>query len=278
MPDTTSTTLDGKLIQDRILPTALLAAAKGGIVKPLVTEVPMEGGTLILNEIEGLVATAQPEGVPPANTQQATYNKATVVSGQKTVKVHLTRQAIRRARNNMFDLVDIQAQLMGQAIADVVDESIVDLFPLFTTVTVSHAGATHRTIYHRNAIAKLAAQGIPAPSLRCVLHPAQAEDLFNDYNNPSTTRRPTDDNDPFLEGRINGVPVYASALVDLTGSDAYGLMFDPFAIVYGVEEDIYIDQVWNYEKNGLDLYARIEYGVAIWSQKRGCSILTDATL
>lgn len=177
---------------------------------------------------------------------------------------------------------DLGRQL-GGALAQAMDESIVDLFASFTA-SVGSAGTEVTAATIMQAAAKLRAAGIPMQGAVCVLHPFQAYNVKVGLLNAGGSYGASPDlanaagRDYFI-GRIGGIDIFESASADIDGNDdAVGAVFHPAAIGLVMKRDIRIATQRDESLRGFEVVASAAWGAGIIDAAKGVKIIGDAAL
>lgn len=177
---------------------------------------------------------------------------------------------------------DVGRQL-GAALAQGMDETLVDLFASFSS-SVGSAGTEVTAATIMAAAAKLRAASVPMQGLVCVLHPFQAYNLKQGFLNAGGNFGAASDianavGREYFVGRIGGVDIYESASIDIDGSDdAVGAMFHPAALGLALKRDIRIALQRDESLRGFEVVASAAWGAAIIDNTKGVKIVGDAAL
>lgn len=177
---------------------------------------------------------------------------------------------------------DVGRQL-GAALAQGMDETIVDLFGSFSA-SVGSAGSEVTAATIMAAAAKLRAASVPMQGLVCVLHPFQAYNLKQGFLNAGGNFGAASDianavGREYFVGRIGGVDIYESASIDIDASDdAVGAMFHPAALGLALKRDIRIALQRDESLRGFEVVASAAWGAAIIDNTKGVKIVGDAAL
>lgn len=177
---------------------------------------------------------------------------------------------------------DVGRQL-GAALAQGMDETLVDLFGSFSS-SVGSAGTEVTAATIMAAAAKLRAASVPMQGLVCVLHPFQAYNLKQGFLNAGGNFGAASDianavGREYFVGRIGGVDIYESASIDIDASDdAVGAMFHPAALGLALKRDIRIALQRDESLRGFEVVASAAWGAAIIDNTKGVKIVGDAAL
>lgn len=238
-----------------LLPTlvaqALVSSREVGPMVNLVPRYQMDQGTLTLPNVGTLSVSALTEGVEVGLNKSATIGSATLTAGKWGGGAVLSDEAVRRALNGNFDLLNEYAVGFGVAYGQEIDGALVDLFSGLDT-HIGTAGTELTLALAMQAPFKLRAAKIPGPFFM-VLHPNQGYNLVKDMVAPGTMTAPMVESlnalgvdlngaKPYWLRDVIGVPCYYDPFIDVDGSDdAYGACFNPMALAYGVEKDMTIE-------------------------------------
>ena len=175
-------------------------------------------------------------------------------------------------------------RILGDALAQAMDESIVDLFTSATTEVGPGAGAEVTVEHIMKGAAQLRANSVPTTGLVAVLHPLQAFNVKKGFLNAggsfgaSTAAADTAARDYFI-GRIGGVDIYESASCDVDASDdAIGALFHPAALGMALKRDIRIALQRDESIRGFEVVASAAWGTGILDATKIVKITGDAAL
>ena len=174
-------------------------------------------------------------------------------------------------------------KILGDSIAQAMDELIVDLFSSVTTEVGPGAGneLTVETIL--KAAATLRANSVPMNGLVAVLSPFQAFNikkvLLNAGGTLGNNSVANEIAREYFVGRIAGVDIYESASVDVDGNDdAVGAVFHPAAIGMVMKRDLRIATERDESLRGFEIVASAAFGAGILDQNKIVKLTGDSAL
>lgn len=175
-------------------------------------------------------------------------------------------------------------RVLGDALAQAMDETIVDLFASASTDVGPGAGAEVTVEHIMKGAASLRAAGVPMQGLVAVLHPHQAFNVKKTFLNAggsfgaSTAAADTVAREYFV-GRIGGVDIYESASMDVnTDDDAIGAVFHPASIGMALKRDIRIALQRDESIRGFEVVASAAWGTGIIDGAKIVKLTGDAAL
>lgn len=174
-------------------------------------------------------------------------------------------------------------RVLGDAVAQAMDETIVDLFTSASADTGPGAGAELTADHVLKAAATLRNNSVPMQGLVCVLSPFQAYNLKKTLANVGGTLTSTPNmeyagNEYFL-GKLFGISMFESASIDVDGSDdAIGAVFHPAAIGMVMKRDLRIMQEYDASLRGTEYVASAAFGAAILDQNKIVKLTSDSAL
>jgi hypothetical protein len=173
--------------------------------------------------------------------------------------------------------------VLGQAIAQAMDELIVDLFTNATTEVGPGVGneVTVETIL--KAAARLRANSVPMTGIVAVLSPSQAFNIKKTLLNAGGTLGNNDLANlaarEYFVGRIAGIDIYESASIDIDNNDdAVGAVFHPAAIGMVMKRDLRIATERDESLRGFEIVASSAFGAGILDQNKIVKITSDSAL
>jgi len=179
---------------------------------------------------------------------------------------------------------DVGRQL-GAALAQAMDETIVDLFSSFTASEGPGAGNELTVEHILKAAAQLRANSVPMQGLVAVLHPYAAYNLKKGFLNAGGDFGASPDlantvAREYFVGRIGGIDIYESASIDLGSApfNSTGAVFHPAAIGMALKRDIRIALQRDESLRGFEVVASAAWGAGIIDNVKGVKLISDANL
>jgi hypothetical protein len=178
---------------------------------------------------------------------------------------------------------DVGRQL-GAALAQAMDQSVVDLFTSFTASKGPGAGSELTVEHILAAGATLRAASVPMTGLVAVLHPFAAYNLKKGFLNAGGSFGASPDlantvAREYFVGRIGGIDIYESASIDIdSGDDAIGAVFHPAAIGMTLKRDIRIALQRDESLRGFEVVASAAWGASIIDNVKGVKLISDAAI
>jgi hypothetical protein len=178
---------------------------------------------------------------------------------------------------------DVGRQL-GAALAQAMDQSVVDLFTSFTASKGPGAGSELTVEHILAAGATLRAASVPMTGLVAVLHPFAAYNLKKGFLNAGGNFGASPDlantvAREYFVGRIGGIDIYESASIDIdSGDDAIGAVFHPAAIGMTLKRDIRIALQRDESLRGFEVVASAAWGASIIDNVKGVKLISDAAI
>ena len=174
-------------------------------------------------------------------------------------------------------------RILGDAIAQAMDETIVDLFTSVTTEVGPGAGVEMTADHLMKAAATLRSKSCPMNGLVAVLSPFQAYNVkktllnaggsFGNNNVANELAR------EYFVGRIGGIDVYESASVDIDGDDdAVGAVFHPAAIGMVMKRDLRIATERDESLRGFEIVASAAWGAGLLDQNKIVKLTGDSAV
>jgi hypothetical protein len=267
--------------------------------------------------MKNLVTMYDMQGTPGMTAAVPVYPKATAVGAagadltdDSALDTMASVDIAAQEFGNMTTLTDIVAEssplsvaqdvgrVLGEGIAQAMDEVIVDLFNSGAITEVGPGAGGELTIEHLlKAGATLRNASVPMSGLVAVLHPLAAFNLKKSLlNSGGTIRQDSNDDsaaaifggspelqnqagrDYFL-GTVAGIKIFESASIDVDGSgDAVSAVFHPGAIGLVMKRDLRIATQRDESKRATEIVATSAFGAARLSNAKICKITSDATL
>jgi len=179
---------------------------------------------------------------------------------------------------------DVGRQL-GAALAQAMDETIVDLFSSFTASEGPGVGNELTVEHILKAAAQLRANSVPMQGLVAVLHPYAAYNLKKGFLNAGGDFGASPDlantvAREYFVGRIGGIDIYESASIDLGSApfNSTGAVFHPAAIGMALKRDIRIALQRDESLRGFEVVASAAWGAGIIDNVKGVKLISDANL
>ena len=277
-----------------------------GVANGVLFENITQAAQFVFNEnamLRQLVTTYDMTGTPGLTASVPVYGKVTN-SGALAAGADLSNEAITPSAiditaaeyGHMSTIQDIVVEaspldvgsdigrILGDALAQAMDESIVDLFTSATTEVGPGAGAEVTVEHIMKGAARLRANSVPTTGLVAVLHPLQAFNVKKSFLNAggsfgaSTAAADTAAREYFI-GRIGGVDIYESASMDIdVNDDAIGAVFHPAALGMALKRDIRIALQRDESIRGFEVVASAAWGTGLLDQAKIVKITGDAAL
>jgi hypothetical protein len=267
--------------------------------------------------MKNLVTMYDMQGTPGMTASVPVYPKASAVgaagadlSDDSALDTMASVDIAAQEFGNMTTLQDIVAEssplsvaqdvgrVLGEGIAQAMDEVIVDLFNSGAITEVGPGAGGELTIEHLlKAGATLRNASVPMSGLVAVLHPLAAFNLKKSLlNSGGTIRQDSNDEtaatifggspdlqnqagrDYFL-GTVAGIRIFESASIDVDGSgDAVSAVFHPGAIGLVMKRDLRIATQRDESKRATEIVATAAFGAARLDNAKIAKITSDATL
>jgi hypothetical protein len=173
--------------------------------------------------------------------------------------------------------------VLGAAVAQAMDEVIVDLFGSASTDVGPGAGNPLTMDHILKAAATLRRNRVPMQGIVAVLSPAAAYNLKKTLVNTGGSLSNNDlanaaARDYYL-GTVAGVAMYESASIDIDGSDdAISAVFHPAAIGMVMKRDLRIATQRDESIRGFEVVSSAAFGAAVLDQAKIVKMTSDSTL
>jgi hypothetical protein len=173
--------------------------------------------------------------------------------------------------------------VLGAAVAQAMDEVIVDLFGSASTDVGPGAGNPLTMDHILKAAATLRRNSVPMQGIVAVLSPAAAYNLKKTLVNTGGSLSNNDlanaaARDYYL-GTVAGVAMYESASIDIDGSDdAISAVFHPAAIGMVMKRDLRIATQRDESIRGFEVVSSAAFGAAVLDQAKIVKMTSDSTL
>ena len=173
-------------------------------------------------------------------------------------------------------------KVLGDAVAQAMDEAIVDLFASASTdVGTSTGELTIDQIL--KAAATLRNNSVPMDEVVAVVNPLAAynlkKTLLNSGTNPSANDLVNTAARNYFLGRVAGVDIYESASIDVDGTpSAINAVFHKGAIGMVMKRDLRIATQRDESIRGFEVVASAAFGAEILDQNKIVKIASDAAL
>ena len=173
-------------------------------------------------------------------------------------------------------------KVLGDAVAQAMDEAIVDLFASASTdVGTSTGELTIDQIL--KAAATLRNNSVPMDEVVAVVNPLAAynlkKTLLNSGTNPSANDLVNTAARNYFLGRVAGVDIYESASIDVDGTpSAINAVFHKGAIGMVMKRDLRIATQRDESIRGFEVVASAAFGAAILDDNKIVKIASDAAL
>jgi len=173
-------------------------------------------------------------------------------------------------------------RVLGDALAQAMDQSIVDLFTSASTEVGPGAGAEMTADHLLKAAATLRNNSVPQ-GMVAVLSPFQAynvkKTLVNAGGSFSDSAMAEQVGREYFIGRLFGIDCYESASIDVDGSDdAIGAVFHPAAIGMVMKRDLRIATQRDESLRGFEIVASAAFGAGLLDQAKIVKLTSDSAL
>lgn len=179
---------------------------------------------------------------------------------------------------------DIRAgatQELSQGAADKIDGDVLASIASFTGGSVGATGSTMIWGYLFAAQSILRAAGVPRPYY-AVLDPYQWHDLAKVAMVSATvTNAPAFQDEVMRNFYVSNVAgldgIYVSSNVKAVGSDAFGAVFNPWALAFDLRRPIRIEPERDASKRAWELNMSALYATGVWRPLWGVMVVSDIT-
>jgi hypothetical protein len=264
-----------------IFERSLLVAREGGLLPSLVSNYSAMGRMLRqFNTRPEVSYETVEDAVDYSNSTH--FNKTlvgTLTPGEVIAQFILTDANIESdpdgARNQA-------AQELGEAAAKKIDVDLLSVFSSFSVDTGTGGSAFSTTIL-ADAISRLRAAYAPSGGLRAVLHPYHWHDIFLELGVPATdlankdsmTARALQD---YWMANYLGVPIYTTANIAVSSSNAVSAVFAPQALAFDVRRAYRLEPERDASLRAWELNATMVYAYGLGERPAwGVKITADAT-
>lgn len=279
--ETTGTTL-AALFSD-VQQAALFTMQERGFMRPLVRNFNLTGqpGKQAKVGIYPAVATSSlvsGEGTDATNVA-ITATEKTFDADEIAALVTLTDTARDSADDNTAASI---GRILGETMAKKVDEDIAALFSGFSN-TVGGTGIELTADLIFQAVATLRGNSVMGPYVG-VFHPNQMYNLKKQLANAGSASVPSlsDVGNAALAegfvGRIAGVDLYESSVVEASGTDFIGAIMHPDAIAYCLKKDITLETQRDASLRATEIVGSMTYAVGELQDAHGVAITTDGVI
>lgn len=179
-------------------------------------------------------------------------------------------------------------RVLGDAIAQSMDETIVDLFASATSEAGPTADSEMTADHILKAAATLRNNGVPMQGLVGVLSPFQAynvkKTLANAGGSLGNSELAEQVGREYFIGRLFGIDLYESASIDQAelgsdgNNDAVGAVFHPAGIGMAMKRDLRIALERDESFRGFEVVASAVFGAAILDQNKIVKLTSDSAL
>ena len=253
--------------------------------------------------LRNLVTVYNMQGTPGLTASVPVYPKATAVSaitaghditqGDDVAPTAVDITAAEYATMAKIQDIVVEAspsavaqdtgRVLGDAIAQSMDELIVDLFSSATTDVGPGAGAELTADHILKAAATLRNNSVPMQGLVGVLSPFQAYNVKKTLANAGGTfgesAMAEQVGREYFIGRLFGIDLYESASADVDASDdAVAAVFHPSAIGMAMKRDLRIALERDESFRGFEVVASSVFGAAILDQNKIVKLTADAAV
>ena len=173
-------------------------------------------------------------------------------------------------------------KVLGDAVAQAMDEVIVDLF---ASATTDVGGSTTELTIEQilKAAATLRNNSVPMDEVVAVVNPLAAfnlkKTLLNSGTNPSANDLVNTAARNYLVGRVGGVDIYESASIDVDGTPSCtNAVFHKGAIGMVMKRDLRISSQRDESLRATEIIGSAAFGAAILDQNKIVKIASDAGL
>lgn len=256
--------------------------------------------------LRNLVTVYNMQGTPGMTASVPVYPKGTAVSalsaGADLSNEDVSATAVDIAAAEYGKMATIQdivvessplavaqdtGRVLGDAIAQAMDEVIVDLFTTATTEVGPGNDAELTADHLLKAAATLRNNSVPA-GLVAVLSPFQAynvkKTLVNAGGSFSDSAKAEEVGREYFIGRLFGIDCYESASIDQadggsdSANDAVGAVFHPAAIGMVMKRDLRIATQRDESLRGFEIVASAAFGAGLLDQNKIVKLTSDSAL
>jgi len=194
-------------------------------------------------------------------------------------------QAILTDRRAMTDPQNARNDIangLGREMAEYIDKQILNNFSSLTGGTLGASGTSMVWGYLFAAQSILRANKVPRPYY-AVLHPYQWHDIAEDVSvaGSSAVNAPEFQDQVMREWYVSNVGgmdgIFVSANVPTSGTDAYGAVFNPWAIAFDLRKDLTLEPERDASRRATELNLSVMFATGVWRAAYGCQIITDIT-
>lgn len=261
--------------------SALFTFNENALLRNLVTNYDLTGTSGLTAQIpvypiSADASTALTEGSDLTTTQTVTPTAVTITAAEYGQRADITDLMLEASP---FDVANDVGRILGDALAQAMDETIVDQFGSFTEAGPG-AGAAMTIDHIIDAAADLRTAKAPVDYV-CVLHPKQAIDIKKELANSggqlSANDLANDVMKTYFLGVVNGVRIFESASLDIDGNDdAVGAIFHPMALGMVMKRNLRIATQRDESARATEIIATAAWGNAIIKNAYGLKLTSDA--
>lgn len=189
----------------------------------------------------------------------------------------------QRSETDIEDVRRDASLELGMAMAEQIEESVLDALPSLTGGTVGAAGSAFTWGYLLAGQTILRANKVPGP-YTAVLHPYQYHPIAKAVTPAAgaVTNAPALQNtvstDTFFVGELAGIRIYTSANLDVDGSgDAVGAIFGRDALALDLRRPFRLEAERDASRRAWELVASSVWAAGVWRPSYGVQLVSDAT-
>lgn len=264
--------------------SALFTFNENALLRNLVTQYDLTGTPGLTAQVpvyptSSAAHTALTETSDLTSTETITPTSVTITAAEYGQRADITDLMLEASP---FDVATDVGRILGDALAQGMDEKITDAFANFSGEAGPGAGAELKASHIINAAATLRAASAPVNYV-AVIHPLQAASvkatLANAGGTLSNAEVANEAMRSYFVGAINGVRIFESASIDIDGSgDAVGAVFHPMALGMVMKRNLRIATQRDESARATEIIATAAYGVAELKDAYGVKLTADATV
>jgi hypothetical protein len=271
----------GVLFQN-IQQAAQFTMNENALLRNLVTVYDMQGtpglkaSVPVYPKVSGLTALAAGENLTNTDIAATSVDIEAKEFGAMTTIQDIVVEA------SPLSVAQDAGKVLGDAVAQAMDEVIVDLFSSATTDVGTSTGEL--TIDHiLKAAATLRNKSVPMDGLVAVVNPLAAYNLkkalLNSGTNPSANDLVNTAARNYFLGRVAGVDIYESASTDVDGTPStFNAVFHRNAIGMVMKRDLRIATQRDESIRGFEVVASAAFGAALLDDNKIVKIHSDAAI
>lgn len=263
--------------------SALFTFNENALLRNIVTNYDLTGTPGLTAQIpvypKSSAITAALSETADLSTETITPTAVTITAAEYGQRADITDLMLEASP---FDVATDVGRILGDALAQAMDESIVDLFPNLTGGEAGPGAGAELTATHIMKAAGILRAASAPQGYVAVIHPHQAASVKATLANAGGTLSNADLANEVMRnyfvGQINGVRIFESASIDVDGSgDAVGAVFHPMALGMVMKRNLRIATQRDESKRATEIIATAAWGVDEIKPEYGCLLTADAT-